>query len=114
MCRRFAPGLVYVNEMVMATPVVHANAKTDRMISFAPDEHPRSLQLYGSDPEIMGKAVAKLCDAGRVDHIDINFGCPAAKVTRRGGGERRCRLGPSCSARSCGRPCRTLRRTACR
>jgi nifR3 family TIM-barrel protein len=86
MCRRFAPGLVYVNEMVMATPVVHANAKTDRMITFAADEHPRSLQLYGSDPEIMGAAVAKLCDAGRVDHIDINFGCPAAKVTRRGGG----------------------------
>jgi nifR3 family TIM-barrel protein len=86
MCRRFAPGLVYVNEMVMATPVVHDNAKTDRMITFAPDEHPRSLQLYGSDPEIMGRAVAKLCDAGRVDHIDINFGCPAAKVTRRGGG----------------------------
>ena len=86
MCRRFAPGLVYVNEMVMATPVVHANAKTDRMISFAADEHPRSLQLYGSDPEIMGRAVARLCDAGRVDHIDINFGCPAAKVTRRGGG----------------------------
>ena len=86
MCRRFAPGLVYVNEMVMATPVVHANAKTDLMISFAPDEHPRSLQLYGSDPEIMGRAVARLCDAGRVDHIDINFGCPAAKVTRRGGG----------------------------
>ncbi len=56
------------------------------MITFAPDEHPRSLQLYGSDPEIMGAAVAKLCDAGRVDHIDINFGCPAAKVTRRGGG----------------------------
>jgi nifR3 family TIM-barrel protein len=56
------------------------------MISFGPDEHPRSLQLYGSDPAIMGAAVAKLCDAGRVDHIDINFGCPAAKVTRRGGG----------------------------
>jgi nifR3 family TIM-barrel protein len=86
LCRRFAPGLVYVNEMVMATPVVHGNAKTDSMISFAADEHPRSLQLYGSDPQIMGAAVHKLCDAGRVDHIDINFGCPAAKVTRRGGG----------------------------
>ena len=86
MCRRFAPGLVYVNEMAMATPVVHGNAKTDRMISFAPDERPRSQQLYGSDPEIMGQAVRTLCDADRVDHIDINFGCPAAKVTRRGGG----------------------------
>lgn len=86
LCRRFAPGLVYVNEMAMATPVVHKNAKTDRMISFGPDEQPRSQQLYGSDPEIMGKAVHILCDAGRVDHIDINFGCPAAKVTRQGGG----------------------------
>ena len=70
----------------MATPVVHGNAKTDRMISFAADEHPRSLQIYGSDPELMGRAVHTLCDAGRVDHIDLNFGCPAAKVTRRGGG----------------------------
>jgi len=86
LCRRYAPGLVYVNEMVMATPVVHGNAKTDRMITFGVGESPRSLQLYGSDPQIMGAAVHKLCDAGRVDHIDINFGCPAAKVTRRGGG----------------------------
>jgi nifR3 family TIM-barrel protein len=86
LCRRFAPGLVYVNEMVMATPVVHGNAKTERMISFGVDEHPRSLQLYGSDPAMMGAAVHKLCDGGRVDHIDLNFGCPAAKVTRRGGG----------------------------
>lgn len=86
LCRRYAPGLVYVNEMAMATPVVHSNAKTDRMISFGPGELPRSQQLYGSDPVIMGQAVHKLCDQGRVDHIDINFGCPAAKVTRRGGG----------------------------
>jgi nifR3 family TIM-barrel protein len=86
LCRRFAPGLAYVNEMVMATPVVQGNAKTHRMITFGDDEHPRSQQLYGSDPEIMGDAVRQLCDDGRVDHIDINFGCPAAKVTRRGGG----------------------------
>jgi nifR3 family TIM-barrel protein len=86
LCRRFAPGLVYVNEMVMATPVVHGNAKTDAMIRFAAGEHPRSLQLYGSDPDVMGRAVHLLCDAGRVDHVDLNFGCPAAKVTRRGGG----------------------------
>ncbi|NKB42047.1 MAG: tRNA dihydrouridine synthase DusB [Ilumatobacter sp.] len=86
LCRRFAPGLAYVNEMVMATPVVQVNPKTHRMITFAPDEHPRSQQLYGSDPVIMGEAVRQLCDDGRIDHVDINFGCPAAKVTRRGGG----------------------------
>jgi nifR3 family TIM-barrel protein len=86
LCRRFAPGLAYVNEMVMATPVVQGNPKTHRMITFGDDEHPRSQQLYGSDPVIMGEAVRQLCGDGRVDHIDINFGCPAAKVTRRGGG----------------------------
>jgi nifR3 family TIM-barrel protein len=86
LCRRFGPGLVYVNEMVMATAVAHRNAKTDRMMTFGPDEQPRSLQLYGSDPEMMGRAVERLAGDGLVDHIDLNFGCPAAKVTRRGGG----------------------------
>ena len=86
LCRRFAPGLVYVNEMVLATALVHGNAKTDRMVTFGPDEHPRSLQLYGSDPVMMGRAVSSVCDTGTVDHLDLNFGCPAAKVTRKGGG----------------------------
>ena len=86
MCRRFAPGLVYVNEMVMATALVHGNAKTERMARFGADETFRSLQLYGSDPVIIGEAVRRLAGDDRVDHIDLNFGCPAAKVTRRGGG----------------------------
>jgi nifR3 family TIM-barrel protein len=85
-CRQFAPGLVYVNEMVMANAVVHRNDKTMRMMSFQPEEQPRSLQIYGSDPEQVGRAVAIVCDEGLVDHIDLNFGCPAAKVTRKGGG----------------------------
>jgi nifR3 family TIM-barrel protein len=86
MCRQFAPGLIYVNEMVMSTAVVHGNAKTDRMMTFAADEQPRSLQMYGSDPVMIGEAIRKVCAAGRVDHVDLNFGCPAAKVTRKGGG----------------------------
>jgi nifR3 family TIM-barrel protein len=85
-CRQFAPGLIYVNEMVMAHALIHGNAKTERMVSFAADEVPRSLQLYGSDPAVLGEAVRRLCAEDRVDHIDLNFGCPAAKVTRRGGG----------------------------
>ncbi|MBI4883506.1 MAG: tRNA dihydrouridine synthase DusB [Actinobacteria bacterium] len=86
MCRRFAPGLVYVNEMVMASAVVHGNAKTERMMTFTAEEAPRSLQMYGSDPAVLAEAIRKVCGAGAVDHIDINFGCPAAKVTRKGGG----------------------------
>ena len=108
------PGLVYVNEMVMATAVVHGNAKTARMMTFGPDEHPRSLQIYGSDPVLMGRAVDSVCGRGLVDHIDLNFGCPASKVTRKGGGAavpalaRRC-CGPS-SRRPCGRRSRTASR----
>ena len=86
LCRRYGPGLLYVNEMVMANALVHGNAKTQRMMSFAPDESPRSLQIYGSDPTVLGDAVRKVVDGGIVDHIDLNFGCPAHKVTRRGGG----------------------------
>ncbi len=86
LCREFGPGLVYVNEMVMANALVHGNARTQRMVSFDDGENPRSLQIYGSDPAVMGEAVARLVADEAVDHIDINFGCPAAKVTRRGGG----------------------------
>ena len=86
MCRRFGPDLLYVNEMVMATAVVHGNAKTERMMTFGVDEQPRSLQIYGSDPVMLGEAIRMLCGDDRIDHIDINFGCPAAKVTRKGGG----------------------------
>ena len=70
LCREFGPGLVYVNEMVMATALVHGNARTQRMITFASNESPRSLQLYGSDPVMMGEAAAKLADNNLVDHID--------------------------------------------
>jgi len=86
MCRSFAPGLVYVNEMVMAAALVHKNPKTQRMMAFTPDEQPRSLQLYGSDPVLVGEATRRLCGEGLIDHLDMNFGCPAAKVTRKGGG----------------------------
>lgn len=85
-CRQHAPGLVYVNEMVMAAAIVHRNDKTMRMMSFASDENPRSLQIYGSDPAQLGHAVSIVCEEGLVDHVDLNFGCPAAKVTRKGGG----------------------------
>ena len=86
LCREFGPGLVYVNEMIMATGLVHGSRKTRTMLHFGPDESFRSLQLYGSDPEMMTRAVHLLGREGAVDHIDINFGCPAPKVTRRGGG----------------------------
>ncbi len=85
LCRRFGAGL-YVSEMITARPLVEGNQKTLRLADFGPDETPRSLQLYGVDPYYVDGAVRRLVDEGRVDHIDMNFGCPVPKVTRRGGG----------------------------
>jgi nifR3 family TIM-barrel protein len=72
--------------MVMAAALVHGNEKTKKMVAFAPNEDFRSLQIYGSDPEFVGRAVRALCEQDIADHIDMNFGCPATKVTRKGGG----------------------------
>ncbi len=85
LCRRFGAGL-YVSEMITARPLVEGNQKTLRLADFGPDETPRSLQLYGTDPHFVGEAVRRLVGEGRVDHIDMNFGCPVRKVTSKGGG----------------------------
>jgi len=85
LCRRFGAGL-YVSEMITARAFVEGNAKTQKLASFAADESPRSIQLYGIDAYHVGEAVRRLVDSARVDHIDLNFGCPAPKVTRNGGG----------------------------
>jgi len=84
-CRRFGAGL-YVSEMVTARPLVEGRAKTLMLAEFGKDESPRSLQLYGVDPYYVGEAVKWLVGEGHVDHIDMNFGCPVPKVTRKGGG----------------------------
>ncbi len=85
LCRDFGAGL-YVSEMITARALVERNAKTLKLSGFNPDEKPRSLQLYGTDPHYVGEAVAWLVGENRVDHLDMNFGCPVRKVTRKGGG----------------------------
>lgn len=85
LCRQFGAGL-YVSEMVLAQALLHGNSRTERMLRFDAGETPRSVQLYGSDPALVGAAVERLVGEGRVDHVDLNFGCPARKVTRKGGG----------------------------
>jgi len=85
LCRRFGAGL-YVSEMITARPLVEGNQKTLRIADFGPEETPRSLQLYGVDPYFVGEATKRLVGEGRVDHIDMNFGCPVRKVTSKGGG----------------------------
>lgn len=77
---------LYVCEMVTARALVERNEKTLHMTTFAPDEDPRSLQLYTTDPKYTYNAAKMIIDEGRADHIDMNFGCPVPKVTRKGGG----------------------------
>ena len=74
----------------------------------------RSLQLYGSDPAISARRSARSCDADRVDHIDLNFGCPAAKVTRKGGGAAVPVQAPPAAGHRARRGRAAPRRTACR
>jgi nifR3 family TIM-barrel protein len=84
-CRSFGAGL-YVSEMITARALVEQQQKTLKLADFGPDESPRSLQIYGVDPHYVGEAVRRLVGEGKVDHIDMNFGCPVRKVTRKGGG----------------------------
>lgn len=85
LCKEMGAGL-YVSEMITARPLVEGREKALKLADFGPDESPRSLQLYGVDPYYVGEAVKRLVGEGRVDHIDMNFGCPVPKVTRKGGG----------------------------
>jgi nifR3 family TIM-barrel protein len=85
LCRGFGGGL-YVSEMITARALVERNAKTLRLAGFDPSEKPRSLQLYAVDEHYTREAVRWLVGEGHVDHLDLNFGCPVRKVTRRGGG----------------------------
>ena len=85
LCAEQGAGL-YVCEMITSRGLVEMNPLTFRMIEFAPDEHPRSMQLYGVDPVAMGVAVRTVVERDLADHIDMNFGCPVPKVTRKGGG----------------------------
>jgi len=85
LCREFGAGL-YVCEMVTTRALVARDWKTMEMIRFGPQESPRSLQLYGVDPAVVRTAVRMVVEENLADHIDLNFGCPVPKVTRKGGG----------------------------
>lgn len=85
LCREYGAGL-YVTEMVTTRALVERHENTMRLIHHHPSEEIRSIQLYGVDPYITAEAVAMLVEEDRADHIDLNFGCPVPKVTRRGGG----------------------------
>ncbi|MBP2180106.1 nifR3 family TIM-barrel protein [Amycolatopsis magusensis] len=85
LCQEYGAG-IYVCEMITARAVVERHPGTMHMMTFGEHEKPRSMQLYGVDPKTMREAVKIIVGENLADHIDSNFGCPVAKVTRKGGG----------------------------
>jgi nifR3 family TIM-barrel protein len=85
LCREQGAGL-FVSEMVTARALVERNEETLRMIVPGEGETPRSVQLYATHPDDLGRAVEMIGREDLADHIDLNFGCPVPKVTRKGGG----------------------------
>ncbi|UOQ89353.1 tRNA dihydrouridine synthase DusB [Agromyces endophyticus] len=85
LCREFGAGL-YVSEMITSRALVERTPESMRLITHHESETPRSIQLYGVDPKTVAEAVTMLVAEDRADHIDLNFGCPVPKVTRKGGG----------------------------
>jgi tRNA-dihydrouridine synthase B len=82
--RRFGAGLV-CSEMVSCAGLQHKNERTLGYLRISSDEHPLAVQIFGSDPEVMGEA-ARMVEAAGADLVDINFGCPVRKVTKTGAG----------------------------
>ncbi|TFB53676.1 tRNA dihydrouridine synthase DusB [Cryobacterium tagatosivorans] len=85
LCREFGAGL-YVSEMITSRALVERTPGSIRLINHHESESTRSIQLYGVDPKTVAEAVTMLVAEDRADHIDLNFGCPVPKVTRKGGG----------------------------
>ncbi|WP_167046774.1 tRNA dihydrouridine synthase DusB [Salinibacterium sp. ZJ454] len=85
LCREYGAGL-YVSEMITSRALVERTPESMRLIKHHESETLRSIQLYGVDPKTVSDAVTMLVAEDRADHIDLNFGCPVPKVTRKGGG----------------------------
>ncbi|MCL7489561.1 MAG: tRNA dihydrouridine synthase DusB [Desulfobulbaceae bacterium] len=84
LCREMGAGLCF-SEMISSHGLTYGQKKTLEMLATIADERPVAFQLFGSDPEIMGRAAAFLTDYP-IDFIDINMGCPVKKVVRKGSG----------------------------
>jgi nifR3 family TIM-barrel protein len=84
LCKEMGCGLVY-SEMVSAKGILYDNKNTTELLEIDPNERPVAVQLFGSDPEILG-AMAKKIEPYPIDIIDVNMGCPAPKIVKNGEG----------------------------
>ena len=84
-CKEFGAGLVYT-EFVSANGIIRENEKTLDMIKFKEYERPIGVQIFGDDPEILAKSASYIYEKFKPDIIDINYGCPVPKITKKGAG----------------------------
>ncbi|MBU0966177.1 MAG: tRNA dihydrouridine synthase DusB [Proteobacteria bacterium] len=84
LCREYGAGVVF-SEMISCHGLLYEQQKTWDMTQSTPQERPIAMQLFGSEPDMMGKAAARLSQLP-IDCIDINMGCPVKKVTKKGAG----------------------------
>ncbi|WP_029253663.1 tRNA dihydrouridine synthase DusB [Paraoerskovia marina] len=85
LCRENGGGL-FVAEMITSRALVERNPVALHILTFDESESPRSAQVYGVDPATVREAVRIIASENLADHVDLNFGCPVPKVTRKGGG----------------------------
>ena len=85
LCKEQGASVVY-SEFVSAHGIIRENAKTWQMIEFTDFERPIGIQIFGDTPEVMSKAAQMVADKFSPDILDINYGCPVPKVTKRGAG----------------------------
>ncbi len=85
LCKEMGAGVVY-SEFVSAHGIIRENEKTLDMIRFTETERPIGIQIFGDSPEVMSKAGRMVADRFQPDIIDINYGCPVPKVTKKGAG----------------------------
>lgn len=84
LCHEQGAGLVCM-EMVSAKAITYKNKNTDKLMDIHPSEHPVSLQLFGSEPDVMAEATRMIADKP-YDILDVNMGCPVPKVVGNGEG----------------------------
>ena len=85
LCKEMGAGIVY-SEFVSADGIIRENAKTLNLIRFEEPERPIGIQIFGNDAETMGQAAKYVADTFQPDILDINYGCPVPKITKKGGG----------------------------
>ena len=85
LCREMGAGVVY-SEFVSANGIVRENVKTLELMNFTEDERPIGIQIFGEDPDIVSRSARMVYNLLKPDIIDINYGCPVPKVTKRGAG----------------------------